>query len=529
MKKQDGFATMGVAVMVLALVSLNAFVGIKGSVLEQQSSNNAYYAEKAFQHAELGLSQVRKNINEYLATNTSVKNLSEIPRNLIVISSANVYSTTLNGNRVESTGYVNGIGLRKSAYLLEVTAGSGGAAALNVLGSISLGGSTSTTSAKAGGEITGNVPSQSYSYSNEFKVALLDHNNRVLTDSSGNIVYRSMTSDEYFMYYFGGLCPVAKEAYNNGDLTKAADCKAEAKASVAANPKGYICDAVDCSTREEDDKITDAYNAGKRIFWLDQGGIDHSTSMGTEADPVLIFVMNIPDASKSAKINAGSTIYGVLYVDVLDTKTVIGCSCSADAVITGFNEQVSYVDDLTKPIYTVVSSGGTKCSANEGCMDSLGNIIPKNSRYVTTYQQKASSSTTVAVYGDFTNLSLNIPSPAMCTVQACEVVVANASKTCSGGSVVGDTGKCSFVGTAVSGTNNTAVQIEVTGTWTAGGTGNSNVQGAVITSGSYEGTGNAAYIQNSTAITNIVLEGIGGTGFTIQPATLSLTAWSDMN
>lgn len=529
MNTQKGFATLGVALALLSLISLNSFVSTKGSVLEQQSSNNAYYSEKSFQHAEMGLKQAVNNINQYLLANPAVKSIADIPANQTTLNVPNVYSTAIVGNQLISTGYVNGIGLRKVAQFFQITAGSSGASALNALGSISLGGSTSATSAKAGGTISGNVPTGAVSNSNEFKVALLDHNGNVLRNADGSIVYRGMTAEEYFMYYFSGLCPVAKAAYDGGNLTQAANCKAEAKISIAANPKGYICNAADCSTKTEDDNITAAYTAGKRIFWLESGGIDHQTSMGTEADPVLIFVMNIPDASQAAKINAGSTIYGVLYVDVLDTKTVVGCSCSVDALITNLIVATSYVDDLTKPIYTLVSTGGTKCSDNSGCQDSLGTVIPKNSRYVTTYQQKVSSSTTSPQYGNYSNASLNIPSPPMCTVAACQAGLAGASMTCTGGSVVGDTGHCSYVATAVSGTNNTPVQIEVTGTWEAGGSGNSSVQGAVITSGNYDGTGNAAYIQNSTAITNTVLGGVGGTGFSAQAATMTLSAWSDMN
>lgn len=530
MRTQRGFVTLGISLMLVSLVSLNAFLGTKGSLLEQQSSNNVYYAEQAFQHAEMGLTQAKTNINQYLAANPNVTTVSAIPSNLTTLNSPNVYSTTISGNKLISTGYVNGVGIRRVAQYIQITAGTGsGPAALTALGSINLGGSTSATSVKSGGTITGNVPAQSYSNTNEFKVALLDHNGNILKDASGNIVYRSMTSYEYFMYYFSGLCPNAKAAYDNGDLTQAVNCEIEAKASIAASSKGYICDAVDCSTKAEDDKITTAYNNGKRIFWLENGGIDHQVSMGTAADPVLIFVMNIPDASKSAKINAGSTIYGVLYVDVLDTQTIIGCSCSADAVITNLLVQSSYVDDLTKPIYTLTSTGGTNCSSNAGCKDSQGTTIPKGSRYLITYQQKVSSSLTTPVYGNFTNLALNIPSPTICTINACTAAMSTASMTCTGGSLVGNAGKCSFLADAVSGTNNTAVQIEVTGTWEAGGTGNSSVQGAVITSGNYSGTGNAAYIQNSMAITNIVLGGVGGTGFSVKPSTMTMSGWSDMN
>jgi hypothetical protein len=213
----------------------------------------------------------------------------------------------------------------------------------------------------------------------------------------------------------------------------------------------------------------------------------------------------------------------------MDTQTTVSCSCSADSEITNIVTQTTYVDDVTKPIYTQVVSGGTKCSTKPGCTDSQGNSIAFNSRYITTYQQKESSSTTAPVYGNYSNVGLNIPSPTVCTVNACQQALATATMTCSGGSVIGDAGKCSFAATAITGSNNIAVQIEITGTWNSSGSGHSIVQGAVITSGNYEGTGNGAYIQNSTAITNIIFGGIGGTGFDHRSATMTVNAWSDMN
>ena len=173
--------------------------------------------------------------------------------------------------------------------------------------------------------------------------------------------------------------------------------------------------------------------------------------------------------------------------------------------------------------------GGTKCSTHTGCADSTGTIIPFNSRYIITYKQKESGSSSSPKYGNFSNVGLNNPSPSVCTINACQQALPTANMTCSGGSIVGDSGKCSFVATAISGSNNTAVQIEITGTWNSSGSGHSVVEGAVITSGNYEGTGNAAYIRNSTAITNIIFGGIGGNGFTTKAPTMSVSAWSDMN
>lgn len=529
MRNQRGFVTLGVTLMMLTLVSFNSFISMKGSLLKQQSSNNIYYAEQSFQHAELGINRVKSNINQYLIEHPDITQLSDIPSNQTNLSSPNNYTTSLSGNKLVSTGYNDGIGFRKITQIVQLTVGSDGAAALNSLGTINLGGSTSATSAKAGGAITGNVPDKSYANSNEFKVALLDHNNNILKDSQSNIIYRSMTSDEYFLYFFGGLCPIAKARYDDGDITAAADCIPEAKLTVTSNPKGYICNAADCSTKVEDDKITNAYNLGKRIFWLENGGIDHKVSMGTEQDPVLIFIMNIPDASKAAKINAESTIAGILYVDVMDSQTTINCSCLADAVITSLESNTHYEDDLSKPIYTLVSTGGIKCTSNSGCADSKGTIIPKNSRYVTTYQQKLSTSTTSPVYGNYSNITLNTPAPSVCTINSCEQAIATSPKSCSGGVAINDVGKCSFISTAVSGSNNIPVQIEMTGTWNSSGSGHSIIQGAVITSGNYDGTGNAAYIKNSNAISNTILGGIGGHGFISQPPTLSVSGWSDMN
>ena len=126
MKNHKGFATLGTALMLLTLISLNTFISTKGSVLEQQSSNNAYYAEQSFQHAEMGITQVKSNITQYLAANSSVKTLADIPSAQTTITLANVYSTSINGNRIISTGYVNGVGMRRVSQLFELTSGSGG-------------------------------------------------------------------------------------------------------------------------------------------------------------------------------------------------------------------------------------------------------------------------------------------------------------------------------------------------------------------------------------------------------------------
>ena len=124
MRNQQGFATLGVALMMLFLVSFNSFISVKGSIMKQQSSNNAYYSEQSFHHAELGLSKVKANIKQYLKENPTVTKLSDIPASQTTLNLPNVYSTVMNGNQLISTGYINGIGLRKLTQLIQITEGS---------------------------------------------------------------------------------------------------------------------------------------------------------------------------------------------------------------------------------------------------------------------------------------------------------------------------------------------------------------------------------------------------------------------
>lgn len=305
MKNQRGYATLAVSLILLFIITLSTFISSKGSVLEQQSSNNAYYAEQAFQNAEKGLAKVVADITTYLKDNPQTKLLSDIPQSTTNQTVANTYATSLNGNILTSTGSINGMGTRKVAQFLVLVAGSpSGPAALNALGNINMGGNVSATSVKAGGTVTtggsSSVSGANTSDAADFKVKLVDHSGNYLVDSSGNQLYRSMTTEEFFMYYFGGLCPVAKNAND------AMACQAEAKEAIRADPKGYVCEST-CNSKAADDAISAAYNAGKRRFWL-EGGIDHKQHMGTEDDPVLILVMNVADNSKAAQINANSTI-----------------------------------------------------------------------------------------------------------------------------------------------------------------------------------------------------------------------------
>jgi Tfp pilus assembly protein PilX len=482
MKKQKGFVVLLSSVVLMLIISLGAFIGAKGSILEQQTANAMYRTEEAFQYAEAGMREMWALLK--LDPSKAASNQS--------ITVAGKYTAAYNATTatITSTGTGSGNATRTVTQRILTTPGTGGGpAAMTALGYIELTGSASATDVKAGGTFSGNRTykdaknvTQNTSItqnSTEFQIALLDHNDQNLVDSSGKIITRSMTTDEYFMYFFGSLCPNSKSKNNSKG------CKQEARDSVKANTNGYFCEK-DCASDTEDEKLTNAHKSGKRIFWLDSGGIDHEQNMGTESDPVLIFVMNIADGSKAAKINANSTIYGILYVDVASYQTTLTCSCKVKASVSG------------------ISGRGS------------------NAIYTWTKDEKF--------------IELNSEQPPICSHELCTDTYKYKSPTFSCSTQtndvkIGTVGACSFPATAVSGSNNTPVQIEVVGTWTGSGTGNTVIQGAAITSGNYEGQGNVSFIKNSTAITNLVLNGIGGAAFQSAPPTVSLApnGWSDLN
>ncbi|MFM2036381.1 MAG: hypothetical protein RL459_1646, partial [Pseudomonadota bacterium] len=48
MKKQKGFVVLLSSVVLMLIISLGAFIGAKGSILEQQTANAMYRTEEAF-------------------------------------------------------------------------------------------------------------------------------------------------------------------------------------------------------------------------------------------------------------------------------------------------------------------------------------------------------------------------------------------------------------------------------------------------------------------------------------------------
>jgi|GEM_PF-5925857 len=544
-QKQRGYAILATSLILTFLVAMNVFVGSKGVSLEQTSINNLYRSTQAFESAERVLVQAQKALCAADVKKAADLNIPDAGTAVTGVTDSWVCNdpeddpadrkTLILKARGSTSGDAGAVKIISVKLLARFEEGSG-PAALNALGDIYLGGNAQATSMKAGGTVeAGNSPDGASVSEGQFKVQVLDHENKPIL-RNGVPVERSWTTEEYFMYFFGGLCPEAKK-----DSDPVA-CEVEAEALIKSsngtnvvipevpgfsealdlNTKAFYCES-DCASKQNDDALTAAYNAGARIFWLDEGGLDHKLDMGSEEDPVLIFVMNIPSGSKAAQINANSTIFGVLYVDVVDQTRFDYCSCRVNATVQSFAEVPIKVDDLSKPIYTVAdckAAGAKKCSAKSGCVDFFDRLISQNSCYTTTYVQKDGDTfVSQPVWGDFRDLALNEttpPQPATCTVQACSVsLAAGEEKVCDSSAdlKVGDSGVCSFVTEAVSGSSNTPVEIEQVGTWEGSGTGTTILEGAAIVAGSYTGQGNIRFNHNATVLLNQLLEGAGGAGF----------------
>ena len=321
MKKQKGMVTIFVSVMLLLLITLNVFIGAKSSVIEQKSANNVYRTEEANQNAEGGVSQLIANLKAYITANPTAKVLTATT--ITNDPNASKFTATFNpaNNTITSTGKGSGNAIRTVTQRIKLTAGAGGSlAALNTLGTVNLGGSATATSITTGATVTGNKTYTGVDGTKGIATQITEN------FSGFDVGSRRMNTHEYFMYFFGDMCPTAK----NSVPQRPENCKNEvmeaAKKSYEndtimppSTMKAYYC-ASDCATKSNDDAMTTAYNNGKRIFWLDGGGINHKVDMGTPTDPVLIFVMKLKN-DQVAKVNANSTIYGVLYVDAIDGES----------------------------------------------------------------------------------------------------------------------------------------------------------------------------------------------------------------
>lgn len=523
--KQKGFATLFVSLTLLVLISLNVFIGAKGSVVEQRSANNQYRSEEAFQNAEAGLAQLISDIKTYIAANPTSTDFSSV----LAAVSTGKYSATFNQTTqiITSIGYGSGDATRTITQRITLTKGTSGPAALNALGSINLAGSASATDVKAGQGVTfsgsGSVAGSNTTTNNvnvtqnasEFKVA----------DIAAPGGYRSMNPDEYFMYFFSGLCPNAKAAHD------AKACKAEAYVTVKADTKGFVCDS-GCGSLN-DTTLSTQYDTGKRIFWL-EGGMNHKLQLGTVADPVLILVMNVQDGGGSVHINGNSEINGILYIDILTKE----CNCSASATVTG--TKTNTVTDYTNVVSWTTSLSNQICTkqGNQSCSQTLTDGHG-NTKTVTTAQgQKlVDPASSVVTYGtkDVTVSILNTPSyqltgtnVAACTVAACEQAEVKCPLSTAPASI-GTMVSCAFKANAVNDPSN-SVEIDIVGTWDNSGGGKTLINGAAITSGNFTGQGNIAFVRQSSVITSNLLSGAAGAGFTNAPTSFSIVpnGWTDV-
>ena len=544
--KQKGMVTLFVSIMLLLLVTLNVFIGAKGSVVEQKSANNAYRTEEAFQNAESQLALIKVAItNDITKSNTNLNPLtaaqviakylepaSNCTTGFPCISGAWVTTTGTNITGLKSIGFGSGNAIKTVTQRITLTGSTGGgAAAINTLGSADFAGNASATNVKSGGQVTfsgsGSVGGSNTTTNNasitqnstEFKVY----------DAASNTGYRAMTGDEYFMYWFGGLCLDAKA---DGD---AASCKVEALRTVRADvQKGYVCDS-NCGSLD-DSTLSAKYSLGKRIFWL-EGGMNHKLTLGSVADPVLVLVMNVVDGGGTVHINGNSDINGVLYVDILPKN----CNCQASSTVTAISyaPREDYSNVITWTTYPYVIGNICVASGNKSCTQKLsdghGNI-----KTVTTAQgsKLVDPSLSVITYGTMSSGSPILTTPlysltgtnvAACTVLACQQAEVKCIPTTTI-TTVGSVISCKYTTNAVQDASQ-AVQIDITGTWDNSGGGNTLIRGTTITSGSFTGQGKISFIKDDAAIVKTILTGATGVGFNSVPAQIVVDprGWSDMN
>lgn len=497
MQQQQGFTTLLVSLILVFLVTLNVVIGSKSANLEVRTANNLYRTEAAFENAEQGVRSMWTQLNATLAANPSAAlgntKLTDgaYTANFCASASSDCAATStlpfpfIKSTGVDPSGATRTISQRVS---YNYTAGKPPIIstpvtdALTALGNIAVGGNASVTSAKSGGSVTtsGSGSVSSTSTSDFYQKTIVNGVETYLYAANGNKI--KWTTDEFFMHYFGGLCPTTVSNYDLlrslSDTTsvelaqQAGYCKAEVKASIAARSDGYICSS-SCANAD----LSAAYSSGKRLMWLTAGGmkINANVVLGSSTDPVIIFVME----SGTVQINGTSKIYGVVYVDVPEISSTVtsvtgSASCSCTTSIT-YNKPAKI---WTDPIYTATPGYETQWCSNSACQNA-------------TAAQKCTPSK-------------------------------------PGGAKTGDKSTCTYSISVDTGdlasTGQTEVVIEVLGTWDNSGGGNALIEGAALTSGNYSTTGGIEIVK-STGIINKWEAGTPGTN----TLTTSSRGWSDMN
>lgn len=310
--------------------------------------------------------------------------------------------------------------------------------AVTALGDVSLSGSASLGSIRSGGTISvsgGAKVGASYSNDSQFRVNMTDSAGTVLYNSSGVPLRRLMTSAEYFDYYLGSdLCPVAHAA------GRPTSCKAEAKATILARRDGYVC-ASNCNNAS----LETQYAAGKRIMWLEEGGmqINANVILGTVADPVTILVMN----GGSVKINGTSKIYGLVFVDLPSTTRTATCACTATMTLLSNKSSWSAIQYTLTPNVTQIEA----CS-NSVCQNAITRCVPSNA---------------------------------------------------TNGKKEGYASTCNYATDLLVGSAAEPIQIEVLGTWDNTGGGNSLIEGAALAAGHFVTNGNIDISFNRDVLNNL--------------------------
>ena len=492
-KRQQGFATLAVALILMFLVSLNVFMGASSSVIEQQTATNSTVSETASNNAEAGVAAMFAQLNRGL--DNGVK-LSNAPINAQDASGNRRYEVFYTGSYISSLGYgANGVSGTKRGIVQRVVPSVSGTlsrapAGVNSLGSVSYGGSFTSSSVESGGAVTGNRANAGTISENsaKFQLAVKDASGNALLDASGNPITRLMTPDEQFMFFFGEkFCPAAlaannpaqcvataRDTYTGGVLT--------ARGSISASvengtPRGVSCSG-SCGAL-----FQAQYASGIRYFVVVNGikinngaAITAATPLGSKEDPAYIFVMD----NSALDINGNAVINGLIYVYTATTQYT--CSCRAVNTVTAVTTGPSGTTGATYGpsayvLASVTPANPPQCTttpANEACVAASNKCTPSNA--FTSATRVGSTST------------CNYQTPAV-------TVVAGAS----GASV------------------DVVVNISQTSSFT--GTGNSVLNGTFLTSGNIVSTNGNGFVNAGGGNTAAMLA---------TPYTANASGWSDV-
>lgn len=536
-KRQQGFAVLAVSLIMMFIITINVFMGAKGSIVEQQTSANNYAYDTALNNAEAGIAAMFKQLANGVAAPTAITGLDSFSKQIYKVTFVSPYITSIGSG-------VAGASTIQRAVVQRVKLGTPGVltnapSAINTLGNVAMGGSYSTTSINSGGIVTGMRKNAGVITENSltFQVNVTLDSGTVLLNSSGNPITRLMSPDELFMFFFGST--FCAQAYASN---KPGQCLAEANTFVANSPKGVVCSA-NCGPA-----FLTQYQAGKRYFWVTNGldinnssGISQTTPLGSDADPVIIFIMD----NSQLSFNGNSLINGVIYVHT--PATTYSCTCRATDSVASFSSTLVSVSDtaktpltwsysrfVTNGAATVTGNGnnqattyanicnaavGSTCSTvlsdgnghSNTVVTSHGGFLPDPSTVVATYPQ-TTILTNTALWGSASYALYGSSNPSQCTASACSM----ASTVCQPPNVqslltkVGDTSSCNFQTPAVNVvTSSTGVSgdvvIQVLNDSSFTGTGTSQVRGALITSGNISSTnGNGSVVAPSGGSSTLV-------------------------